>query len=271
MPELPEVETTRQGIMPHVLQQTIDSIIIRAPKLRWPIPKSISKHLPGQTVRSVERRAKYLLLNFDTGTLIMHLGMSGRLRALSEKTPHEKHDHVDIGFTNGSWLRYTDPRRFGSILWTTEPANEHKLLKDLGPEPFDSVFTGKYLLEQATNKKVAVKKFIMDASVVVGVGDIYASEALFAAKIDPRKAAQKITLQQYNELVKHIRRILKAAIAQGGTTLKDFLNSEGKPGYFSQKLKVYGRDGEACFVCSNTIQALNIGQRNTFFCSNCQT
>lgn len=270
MPELPEVETTKAGITPVALQQTISKIIIRAPKLRWPIPASIAKNLPGQIVRSIERRAKYLLLNFDTGTLIIHLGMSGRLRIMHTATPPEKHDHVDICFTNGNYLRYTDPRRFGAILWTSAPALEHKLLVDLGPEPLTTAFNGKHLLRQAQNKKIPVKAFIMDAKVVVGVGNIYASEALFAAKIDPRKPAQQVNEQQYAELAKHIKRILKLAIAQGGTTLKDFYTAEGKPGYFKQQLQVYGRDKLPCVICNTTLSAQMIGQRNTFFCTSCQ-
>ncbi len=230
MPELPEVETTRRGITPHVLNQSIAKIIIRAPKLRWPIPKSIARELPGQIVKSVDRRAKYLLLNFDSGTLIVHLGMSGRLQTLQAATPPQKHDHVDIIFNNETYLRYTDPRRFGSILWTKQPASEHKLLKELGPEPFEAEFDSQYLLQKARKKKVPVKNFIMDSKIVVGVGNIYASEALFAAKIDPRTPAQNVTVDQYKELAKHIKRILRAAIAQGGTTLKDFFDNTGKPG-----------------------------------------
>lgn len=271
MPELPEVETTRRGITPHILNQTIESVTIRAPKLRWPIPQSLAKELPGMQVLDVERRAKYLLLKFATGTLIIHLGMSGRLQALSNETPHQKHDHVDFAFTNGTWLRYTDPRRFGCILWTNQSPFEHKLLKDLGPEPFDPQFNSKYLFAQNKNKKSAIKKLIMDAQIVVGVGNIYASEALFAAKIDPRKAAQDVTLEQCSLLVKHIKRILKLSIAKGGTTLKDFLDSSGKPGYFSQQLQVYGRDNKPCVDCKQPILSLNIGQRNTFFCEICQS
>lgn len=270
MPELPEVETTCRGISPHILHQTIKQVIIRTPKLRWPIPKNIAKILPGQQVRAIERRAKYILIKFDIGTLIIHLGMSGRLQTLSSFSAAQKHDHVDFGFNNGTWLRLNDPRRFGAVLWTEQPPLEHKLLVNLGPEPFDTSFTSKYILTKAKNKKIAVKKFIMDAAVVVGVGNIYASEALFASKIDPRKAAQDITLNQYTILVKHIRGILKAAIAKGGTTLKDFLDTDGNPGYFSQKLKVYGRDKQPCLVCDNLIESLQIGQRNTFFCTTCQ-
>lgn len=270
MPELPEVETTKAGITPVALNQTISEIIIRAPKLRWPIPKNIAKQLPGQVVRSIERRAKYILVSFDNGTLIIHLGMSGRLRILTESTPPQKHDHVDICFANGTILRYTDPRRFGCILWTTDSPFEHKLLIDLGPEPLTSAFTGKHLLQTAKNKKIPVKAFIMDAKVVVGVGNIYACEALFAAKIDPRKPSNLVSDVEYAELAKHIKRILKLAIAQGGTTLKDFYSAEGKLGYFVQKLKVYGRAKQPCVTCNAPIESLAIGQRNTFFCTTCQ-
>lgn len=270
MPELPEVETTKAGIIPIALQQTISSIVIRAPKLRWPIPQNIAKILPGQKVISIERRAKYLLLNFAHGTLIIHLGMSGRLAALKKPIPAQKHDHVDICFAHGGVLRYTDPRRFGCILWTNTSALEHDLLKDLGPEPLTKDFNGKYLWQQAQNKKAAVKVFIMDAKVVVGVGNIYASESLFAAKIDPRLPAQQVSLEQYTVLASNIKRILKLAIAKGGTTLKDFLSTSGKPGYFSQQLQVYGRADLPCVECQTPIVALQLGQRNTFFCPQCQ-
>lgn len=270
MPELPEVETTCQGIKPHIVGHAVSKIIIRAPKLRWPIPKQIAKILPGHAVLTVERRAKYMLLKFDIGTLIIHLGMSGRLQTLFTETPAAKHDHVDIEFTNGCCLRYTDPRRFGCMLWTTEPPTEHALLKELGPEPFAKEFTAKYLLTCAHKRTVPVKNFIMDSKVVVGVGNIYASEALFAAKIDPRVAAKTIALARYADLIKHIQVILKASIKKGGTTLKDFLDSSGKPGYFSQELQVYGRTGEPCVICKTTIENVVIGQRNTFFCPQCQ-
>ncbi len=270
MPELPEVETTKAGISPVALQQTISKIVIRAPKLRWPIPTEIAKILPGQVVRAIERRAKYLLLKFDHGTLIMHLGMSGRLRVFKEDVPPQKHDHVDICFKHGAFLRYTDHRRFGAILWTTEDPLTHKLLADLGPEPLTAKFTGKHLHAAARNKKIPVKVFIMDAKIVVGVGNIYASEALFAAKIDPRKPAQQVTLEEYTELAMHIKRILKIAIKNGGTTLRDFFTAEGKPGYFSQQLQVYGRDKQPCLLCNSEIQALHLGQRNTYFCTQCQ-
>lgn len=271
MPELPEVETTRRGIEPHIVNQVIERIIIRAPKLRWPIPKSIAKDLPGQMVQSIERRAKYLLINFEIGTLIMHLGMSGRIQTLSKITTAEKHDHLDIYFANGHYLRYTDPRRFGAILWTTKPALEHKLLIDLGPEPFTKEFTSKYMQALAGKKSVAIKKFIMDSKIVVGVGNIYASEALFAAQIHPLRAVKDVTLEEWHNLVKHIQRILKLAIKQGGTTLKDFLDTSGKPGYFSQKLLAYGRAKEPCTRCDGVIDTQMIGQRNTFYCVGCQS
>ncbi len=271
MPELPEVETTKAGISPAIVGQSIAKVIIRAPKLRWPIPNNIKKILPGQIIHSVERRAKYLLLKCDIGTLIMHLGMSGRLRVLTDELAPEKHDHFDLCFKNGVTMRYTDPRRFGAILWTKHSPLEHKLLVNLGPEPFAEEFNGEYLANKAHNKKASVKVFIMDAKVVVGVGNIYASEALFAAKIDPRKPANLVSTKQYTLLVKHIKRILQESIKQGGTTLKDFYNATGKPGYFSQKLKVYGREKLPCNNCKNPISAINIGQRNTFFCEECQS
>lgn len=270
MPELPEVETTRRGIEPHIINQAVDKIIIRAPKLRWPIPKSIAKDLPGQKVQSIERRAKYLLINFANGTLIMHLGMSGRIQTLTNVTAPQKHDHVDIYFSNGRCLRYTDPRRFGAILWTTETATDHKLLRDLGPEPFAKEFSAKYMQQLAHNKTVAIKKFIMDSKIVVGVGNIYASEALFAAKLHPLRSVKTITQAEWQDLVKHIQRILKLAIKQGGTTLKDFLDTSGKPGYFSQKLQAYGRAKEKCLRCNDLIESQMIAQRNTFFCNSCQ-
>jgi formamidopyrimidine-DNA glycosylase len=270
MPELPEVETTRRGLEPHIVDQTIAKIVIRSPKLRWPIPQSIAKDLPGKKVLSITRRAKYLLVNFDSGTLIMHLGMSGRIQTLSQATEPQKHDHVDILFKNGNCLRYTDPRRFGAILWTTSPALEHELLNNLGPEPFDTEFNAKYMMAVARNKNVAVKKFIMESKVVVGIGNIYASEALFASCLHPLRSVKTITLAEWQTFVQHIQRILKQAIKKGGTTLKDFLDTSGKPGYFSQKLQVYGRAKEPCLRCDGAIEAVMVGQRNTFFCSHCQ-
>lgn len=270
MPELPEVETTCKGITPHVLNKKIMKVIIRAPKLRWPIPKKISTILPGNKILAVERRAKYMLLKLDQGTLIIHLGMSGTLRTLTERTKPAKHDHVDIEFEDGTCLRYNDPRRFGCILWTQDAPESHKLLKDLGPEPFSKEFTGKYLSSIASKRSVPVKNFIMDNKVVVGAGNIYANEALFAAGINPLAPANSVPESKYMELVKHIKAILKLAIKKGGTTLKDFRDSDGKPGYFSQKLKIYGKSGEPCVECKTPIETVQIGQRSSYYCPSCQ-
>lgn len=270
MPELPEVETTLYGILPHVKLQKIEEVTIRQSQLRWPIPLQIQKTLPGQQFLNLKRRGKYLLLQTESGTLIMHLGMSGRLRILNSPTPPQKHDHVDIRFTNQTLLRFTDPRRFGAILWTTADPLAHDLLKDLGPEPLHSDFTGSYLWETAKKRKIAVKSFIMNSQVVVGIGNIYATEALFAAKIHPKKSAGKLSLQQYNDLVKACKKILRAAITQGGTTLKDFAKSDGKPGYFKVYLKVYGRGGLPCLTCKTTLKELRLGQRSTVYCPRCQ-
>lgn len=271
MPELPEVETTCRGISPHILEQKIVNVIIRAPKLRWPIPKKIAKLLPDKKPLSIERRAKYILLHFDIGTLIIHLGMSGRLQTLFEKSAPGKHDHVDIVFANGCCLRYTDPRRFGCMLWTEQPALEHKLLSQLGPEPFSKEFSAQYLYNLGSKRKIPIKNFIMDSKVVVGVGNIYASEALFSAHINPIKPTNQVTKEQFASLIKHIKSILRKSIKQGGTTLKDFLDNSGKPGYFSQQLQVYGRSGESCHSCGTAIESITLGQRNTFFCPNCQS
>lgn len=270
MPELPEVETTLRGIQPHIAQQQIINIILRHTKLRWPIPQEIKEHLTGQTLRSLSRRAKYLLFHFDTGTLILHLGMSGRLRILTEATPPQKHDHVDICFANGSILRFTDPRRFGALLWTTNNPDEHALLAAIGPEPLAKEFNADYLFKQSRGKKVAVKIFIMNSSVVAGVGNIYATEALYDAKINPKLAASRVTLQQYEKLTLAIKEVLKLAIKKGGTTLKDFARSDGSPGYFSIELKAYGRGGKACLRCKTKLKSVRIGQRATVYCPNCQ-
>ncbi|WCE29836.1 bifunctional DNA-formamidopyrimidine glycosylase/DNA-(apurinic or apyrimidinic site) lyase [Vibrio sp. SCSIO 43137] len=268
MPELPEVEVSKMGITPHVIQQRIDGISIRQPQLRWRIPDQLEQ-LQGQTVIAVERRAKYLLLRVNLGTIIIHLGMSGSLRVLDKNTPAEKHDHVDLLLSNGKLLRYNDPRRFGAWLWQ-ENDFQHELLLNLGPEPLDGIFSAEYMLEKAQGKRVAVKQFIMDNKVVVGVGNIYASESLFFAKIHPLYPAGKLTPNQWSDLVESIKNVLANAIKQGGTTLKDFNQVDGKPGYFAQELQVYGKPGEACPSCGDKIEQLKIGQRNSYFCSNCQ-
>lgn len=269
MPELPEVETTLRGIEPHLLHKRITQVIVRHPRLRWPIPNNLNALLTGQTIQAIHRRAKYILFTFKHGTLILHLGMSGRVRILQENTPPEKHDHVDIQTANCT-LRFTDPRRFGAVLWTDEDPAAHPLLAHLGPEPLTHDFSGQYLWERSRHKTVTVKSFIMDSKVVVGVGNIYAAEALFLAGVHPKRAAGKVNEAEYVALVKAIKKILQNAIKQGGTTLKDFLKSDGKPGYFRVKLKVYGRDGEPCVNCGEALSHLRIGQRATVFCKNCQ-
>lgn len=269
MPELPEVETTLRGIQPHIQQQTITQIILRHTHLRWPIPLDIDSILAGQKIQHLERRAKYLLLHFKMGTLMIHLGMSGSLRLLSTAVAPKKHDHIDVIFSPQQILRFTDPRRFGAFLWTTEPLN-HPLLKNLGPEPLEKNFSGKYLAKQAKNKIIAVKNFIMDSKIVVGVGNIYAAEALFLANIHPLTPVKQLTAQQWLQLTHAIKKILRCAISQGGTTLKDFTHSTGKPGYFKQSLKVYGRGGLPCVICHTLLQSIRLGQRSTVFCAVCQ-
>lgn len=271
MPELPEVETTCRGISPHITNKKIADIVIRNHQLRWPIPKNFIKLTKGQTVKNVARRAKYLLVSLNNNsTILIHLGMSGKLVITNINTPPEKHSHVDIIFNKNTILRYTDPRRFGSLLLAEGNPEDHKLLANLGPEPLQEGFTGKYLLNRAMNKKQAVKQFIMDASIVVGVGNIYAAEALFKSNINPLTPAKNITLAQYNKLVIAIKKILAISIEKGGTTLKDFLGSDGKPGYFVQSLMVYGRGGEDCIKCKATLQEIKLGQRTTVFCTKCQ-
>ncbi|MCF6209492.1 MAG: bifunctional DNA-formamidopyrimidine glycosylase/DNA-(apurinic or apyrimidinic site) lyase [Gammaproteobacteria bacterium] len=270
MPELPEVETTRRGIAPHIEGERVREVVVRQPRLRWPVPVRLKAALCGQTIDTVHRRGKYLLLRSATGTVILHLGMSGSLHVVAAGTPAGKHDHVDIIFTNGCCLRLRDPRRFGAVLWTTRAVEAHKLLQGLGPEPLSDSFDTDYLLTASRARRVSIKAFIMDSKVVVGVGNIYASESLFMAGIHPKTAAGRIGRVRYERLVRAIKQVLDRAIEQGGTTLRDFTNSEGKPGYFQQQLRVYGRAGEACLSCNGRIRSLQLGQRNTFYCPQCQ-
>ncbi|WP_419209064.1 bifunctional DNA-formamidopyrimidine glycosylase/DNA-(apurinic or apyrimidinic site) lyase [Photobacterium leiognathi subsp. mandapamensis] len=268
MPELPEVEVSRMGISPHVVDQTVKEIIIRNPRLRWPIPEAI-KAIEGQVIRGVTRRAKYLLLETDAGYAIVHLGMSGSLRVLPVGTPVEKHDHVDLVLTSGEVLRYNDPRRFGAWLWEVKGVT-HPVLEKMGPEPLSDEFNVEYLYEKAQGKRTAIKQFIMDNHVVVGVGNIYANESLFAAGIHPKRAAGKSSLARMTKLVAEIKSVLAFAIQQGGTTLKDFKNADGKPGYFAQELQVYGKAGKPCPKCGKPLSEVKIGQRATVFCVDCQ-
>lgn len=269
MPELPEVETTRRGIAPHLLGQTVERVVVRDRRLRWPIPEDLDMRLSGQRIEAVERRAKYLLIRVQSGTLIAHLGMSGSLRLVPAELPAAKHEHVDILLGSGQALRYTDPRRFGALLWSELPL-EHPLLASLGPEPLDEGFDGRRLYELSRGRSMAVKPFIMDNTVVVGVGNIYASEALFAAGIDPRRPAGGISRARYERLAAEIKRILAMAIERGGTTLRDFVGGDGKPGYFQQELFVYGRGGAFCKLCGSTLREVRLGQRASVYCGRCQ-
>ncbi|SJL83559.1 bifunctional DNA-formamidopyrimidine glycosylase/DNA-(apurinic or apyrimidinic site) lyase [Vibrio palustris] len=268
MPELPEVEVSRQGISPFLVGETVKAIEVRTPKLRWDIPFALKK-MEGQVIRDIKRRAKYLLVETDVGTALIHLGMSGSLRVLEAALPPAKHDHVDLFMMNGRVLRYNDPRRFGAWLWY-EPGEAPAVLAHLGPEPLSDAFTAQYMAERAKKRQVAVKTFIMDNKNVVGVGNIYASESLFSARILPTRPAHSLTLAEWQVLVEKIKAVLAHSIRQGGTTLKDFNQVDGKPGYFAQELQVYGKQGEACPECGAVIHEQKIGQRNTFFCRLCQ-
>ena len=270
MPELPEVETSRRGIAPHVEHGTITDVIVRDRRLRWPISRRLDRELPGATVTDVGRRAKYLLLNTDRGTAILHLGMSGHVYMVDNGTPAGVHDHVDIEFASGKALRLTDPRRFGSLHWSKRPL-EHPLLRELGPEPLGDDFNGDYLWQRSRGRRVAVKQFIMNANVVVGVGNIYASESLYIAGINPKRAAGRIAPARYDRLADAIREVLTRAIREGGTTLRDFYGGDGEPGYFQHHLDVYGREDEPCRKCDTPVAAIVQGQRTTFYCKRCQS
>ncbi len=269
MPELPEVEITRRGIESLLNGCRVSRVVVRQPKLRRPVPKQISSSLPGQRLSTIERRAKYLLLKFDQGSLIVHLGMSGSLRVISAAHPPGPHDHWDLIFDDRC-LRFRDPRRFGSIDWTNQSVEHHPLLSHLGPEPLANTFTGDWLHQRAKGRRLAVKPFIMDQKILVGVGNIYANEALFRAGIHPGRAAGRISLARYRQLADAIREVLTQAIAAGGTTLKDFTRSDGRPGYFSQSLAVYGRAGQPCLRCGTPIRQQRQGQRSTWYCPRCQ-
>jgi formamidopyrimidine-DNA glycosylase len=270
MPELPEVETTRRGIAPHVEGKRVSKVVVRNGKLRRPVPREVAEDLPGRTILRVERRGKYLLLRTDRGSVILHLGMSGHLRIVPAMAAAEKHDHLDIVLENGTALRFTDPRRFGLALWITGDPREHPLLAGLGPEPFEEEFDGNYLFQASRGRKLAIKQFIMDGRTVAGVGNIYANEALFRAGIHPARPAGGISRIRCRRLAQGIREVLSEAIAMGGTTLRDFRDGEGRPGYFRLRLDVYGREGEPCPMCSATIRQSRQGERATYFCRKCQ-
>jgi len=271
VPELPEVETTRRGIEPLVLGRTVRGVRVREPRLRWPVPVEALDALEGRTVTGVERRGKYLLLGTDAGTLMLHLGMSGSLRVVPADTPPQPHDHFDLLLADGRCLRLRDPRRFGSVHWIPGAPGDHVLLASLGPEPLDAAFDGAYLHRRSRGRRRAVKDFIMDSRVVAGVGNIYAAEALHAAGIHPHRPAGRIARTRYQGLSEAIRDVLTRAIERGGTTLRDFTNVEGAPGYFRISLAVYGRDGKPCPRCGATLRSARIGQRATVYCPRCQT
>jgi formamidopyrimidine-DNA glycosylase len=269
MPELPEVETTRRGIEPHVLNQTIDRVILRETRLRWPVSEQVAG-LAGRRIIAVTRRGKYLLMQLDQGHLIWHLGMSGSMRILPESAPAQSHEHVEIRLSNGLALKYRDPRRFGALLYSEQDPLLHRLLCNLGPEPLENSFTCEYLYQCCRSRKTAIKLLIMNSQIVVGVGNIYASEALFQAGIRPARAARRISKPRCVDLVDSIRDILSSAIAQGGTTLQDFTQADGNPGYFTQSLRVYGNK-DSCHHCGTRIKQLVQGQRSSYYCPLCQS
>jgi len=270
MPELPEVETTRRGIEPHILGTRIQQLIVRQRRLRWPVPASLASQLQQATITAVRRRAKYLLIGTDAGTLIIHLGMSGSLRVVDAAALPGPHDHVDLVVSTGKRLRYTDPRRFGAWLWTRGEPTRHALLRNLGPEPLGDAFDGQYLYRRSRGRRVAVKAMLMDSHIIAGVGNIYANEALFLAGIHPARSAGRISEQRYRTLAQAVREVLARAIREGGTTLRDFVSGDGRPGYFQQALQVYARTGQPCRNCATPIREIRTGQRSTFFCPRCQ-
>ena len=270
MPELPEVETTRRGVEPLVVGKEIVDVVIRNASLRQPVPHELPLLLQRQRFISVERRAKYLIFTTSAGALLVHLGMSGSLRVVDVSTALAKHDHVDIVFADGGVLRYRDARRFGLMLWAGHDSQEHPLLTHLGPEPLGDDFNGEWLFRRSRNRRVAVKSFLMDQKVVVGVGNIYASEALFISRIHPQREAGSISLRRFDRLATTVKQVLSRSIDEGGTTLRDFSGPDGNPGYFRQSLNVYGRAGEPCPLCGRDIRQRVIGQRSSFFCGHCQ-
>lgn len=270
MPELPEVETSRRGIEPHLLNHRISAIAIREHRLRWPIPADLPHLASGQKILQVCRRAKYIYLRLGNGNIIIHLGMSGSLRICDKDTVPEKHDHIDIQVCNNKILRLRDPRKFGCVLWEPSDIGQHRLIKPLGPEPLDDTFDARYLHDRANKRQCSVKTLIMNSHIVVGVGNIYASEALFRAGISPKRKAGNISLARYEQLVAAIKLTLQLAIKEGGTTLRDFTSSSGQPGYFAQKLLVYGRTGESCTQCGEPIKQISQQARSTFYCPKCQ-
>ena len=269
MPELPEVETTRRGLAPHLEGQRVTRVVLRRADLRWPIPIEVQQLLPGQTILSVRRRAKYLLFDTAIGSALVHLGMSGTLRIASTDAPVRTHDHVDLLLDRGNLLRFNDPRRFGCLLWQAA-GQTHPLLQHLGPEPLSEHFNADYLFSRSRHRRTPVKSWLMDQRLVVGVGNIYAAEALFVAGISPLRMAGKLSRKHCEVLAAAIKQILMQAIARGGTTLRDFLAPDGAPGYFEQELLVYGRDAQPCQRCNTPLQNVLISGRASVWCRRCQ-
>jgi formamidopyrimidine-DNA glycosylase len=270
MPELPEVETVRRGLEPHLTGKTIAQLIVRDRRLRWPVAKNLSKQLAGAPIRSVQRRGKYLLLDCERGWLILHLGMSGRLRLLPAGAPPGKHDHVDLLLADHQLVRLTDPRRFGAVLWAGADPFSHRLLARLAPEPLEPEFTGEWLHARIGERSAPIKALLMTSHIVAGVGNIYANEALFRARIHPRTPGRRLSPERCERLVKAIRETLNAAITAGGSSLRDFVGSDGNPGYFQQQYLVYDRAGEPCRACGARIRTMRLGQRATYYCPRCQ-
>lgn len=270
MPELPEVETTRSGIEPHIVGRTLRQIIVRNRQLRWPVPDELEQALSGRKLLALSRRGKYLLLKFPHGTAIWHLGMSGSLRLVDAHQMPEKHDHIDWVFSRDITLRFHDPRRFGALLWTELPIEKHTLLAHLGPEPLEDTFDGRYVYQKTRGRKQAIKSWLMNARNVVGVGNIYANEALFASGVPPFKCAGNLSSAKCDRIAVSVKEILNYAIRRGGTTLRDFVGGDGKPGYFAQELNVYGRGGELCNKCETVLIEKRLSQRSTVFCTQCQ-
>ena len=269
MPELPEVETTRRGVEPHCVGEVVQQLVVREARLRWPVPENLPTLLAGLEIQAVERRAKYLLFRTGAGSLLVHLGMSGSLRVVPAGQVPGKHDHIDIRLRSGPSLRFNDPRRFGCFLWI-QPDEVHPLLSQLGPEPLSAEFNGELLYRRSRGRSGPVKNFIMDGKVVVGVGNIYANEVLFLSGVHPGRAAGRISRVRYEVIARNIKQVLTSAIQQGGTTLRDFVGGDGKPGYFARQLFVYGRAGEPCKRCGGLLRERRLSQRTTVFCVACQ-
>ena len=270
MPELPEVETVRLGLSLHLIDRCIRKVVVRQRHLRYPIPRGLEQKIKGLCIKAIERRAKYLLIKFESGCLICHLGMSGSLRILDKPSTAGAHDHVDICMDDSRVLRFCDPRKFGLILWTSKDPMRHKLLRDLGPEPLSTDLNGEYLYQMSRGRKLVIKSFLMDSHIVVGIGNIYANEALFKTGVHPARAAGRISLTRYESIVEAVRVTLKNALREGGTTLRNFVAEDGRPGYFKQALNVYQRAGEPCLSCKTPIRLIRIAQRSTFYCPRCQ-